>query len=254
MRIKIICLNLWLGGKLLEPALEFIKKEKPDILAVQEAYDAKDERLEERFRSIEVIKKKCGFEYVFFSPSCMAVFPDKKIPAGNAILSRFPFLDSKTTFIYSSFREEENYELPTVTDFSYIPRNLQHVLIEVSDTKLNIFNTQGIWRKDSKDSEERLKMSEIIVQEIKEKDDVILCGDFNVTPDTQTIRNVEKHLKNVFKGELKNTFNMKRKNDPAYSNFVVDMMFASNNLKVVDHYCPDVDVSDHLPLVALIEN
>ena len=135
MKVKFICLNLWLGGKLLEQILSFLEREKPDILAVQEVYDSKG-GLEERFRSTAIIKKFCAFKYHFFSPSCTAVFPDKKIPAGNAIFSKFPIVDSDTIFTFSSFAEVDNYEDPTETDFSLVPRNLQHAKININNVKI----------------------------------------------------------------------------------------------------------------------
>jgi endonuclease/exonuclease/phosphatase family metal-dependent hydrolase len=253
MKIKFICLNLWFGGKLFEPIIEFLQREKPDILAVQEVYDSKDKKIEDRFRSVEEIKKRLGFKYDFFSPACVAVFPDKKIPAGNAIFSHFPISKSNTIFIHSSFGEVENYEAPIAIDFSFTPRNMQHAEIKINNNKLNVFNTQGVWGKDSADNEDRLKMSEAIVQNIKDKENVILCGDFNITPETQTIGNIEKYLKNIFKGEIKTSFNVKQKTNPIFSSLVVDMIFASHNLKIVNYYCPKVDVSDHLPLAAIFE-
>ena len=92
-------------------------------------------------------------------------------------------------------------------------------------------------------------MSKIIRDQIKDKENVILAGDFNVRPDTKTIHNIEKVLKNVFKDELVTTFNMKRKTNPGYATAVVDMIFISHNTAVVSHSCPPVDISDHLPLV-----
>ncbi len=69
---------------------------------------------------------------------------------------------------------------------------------------------------------------------------------------TQTIRNIEKHLNNVFKDELSTTFNVKHKDltrFPGYATAVVDMVFVSSDLQVQSKKCPAVDVSDHLPLV-----
>ena len=96
-------------------------------------------------------------------------------------------------------------------------------------------------------------MSQKIVNNLQGKEHVILAGDFNLQPNTQTISNIEKQLKNVFRGELKTTFNMKRKDNPGYASAVVDMIFVSKHIKILKHYCPNVDVSDHLPLVCVFE-
>ncbi|MBI3620307.1 hypothetical protein HY214_04160 [Candidatus Roizmanbacteria bacterium] len=93
-------------------------------------------------------------------------------------------------------------------------------------------------------------MSKVIIDEIKDKENIILAGDFNVKPKTKTITDIENYLVNVFKNELKSTFNMRQKTDPGYATAVVDMIFVSRNFKVAKHSCPDIDVSDHLPLVA----
>jgi endonuclease/exonuclease/phosphatase family metal-dependent hydrolase len=251
MNIKFICLNLWLGGKLFDPMLDFLKEEKPDILALQEIYDGKDPRLEKRFRSLEVLRKELGLLYDFFSPTCIDVRAEGKIENGNAIFSRFPIVNSNTIFFDIPFGERTDFE--GGGDYSFTPRNMQRAEIKLQNANLNVFNTQGIWGFDGEDNERRLKMSDTIISAIRGKKNILLCGDFNVRSHTKTILNIEKHLDNIFKDELRTTFNMKYKNKPSFASSVVDMIFTSKNLKVTDHYCPNVDISDHLPLVCIFE-
>ena len=114
----------------------------------------------------------------------------------------------------------------------------------------------GIWGLDGGDNSARFKMSDIIVEQIKDKEKVLLAGDFNLKPNTQTIKNIEKYLTNVFKDELKSSFNLSRKNlekFPGYATAVVDMLFVSSDIKLLTHSCPQVDVSDHLPLICEFE-
>jgi len=99
-------------------------------------------------------------------------------------------------------------------------------------------------------------MSRRIVEQVKGVERVVLCGDFNVRPDTETIGMIEDELVNVFAGELETSFNLKRKDlekYPGYATAVVDMVFVSENIGVVDKKVPGVDVSDHLPLVVELE-
>jgi endonuclease/exonuclease/phosphatase family metal-dependent hydrolase len=98
-------------------------------------------------------------------------------------------------------------------------------------------------------------MGELIAEQVKDLENVILAGDFNLFPSTKTVELIEDHLKNVFKNELTTSFNMKQKTNPNtnYATSVVDMIFVSKNIKVIQHYCPQVDISDHLPLVSVIE-
>jgi len=63
---------------------------------------------------------------------------------------------------------------------------------------------------------------------------------------------ISDHLTNIFGNELKTSFNMRRKDNPGYATACVDMLFVSSDIKVMDKVCPDVDISDHLPLVATL--
>jgi endonuclease/exonuclease/phosphatase family metal-dependent hydrolase len=81
-------------------------------------------------------------------------------------------------------------------------------------------------------------------------------GDFNVQANTKTIKNIEKHMQNVFKEDLTTSFNLAHKDlekYPGYETAVVDMFFVSKDVKVITKSVPDDDVSDHLPLLCEVE-
>ena len=130
-----------------------------------------------------------------------------------------------------------------------VSRNLQHVEITFDKKKINLFNTLGIWGIDGNDNPARLNMSKVILDNTINQEHVILGGDFNMDPNTIAIKSIEKSLTNVFQGYLKSTFNMKRKTKPVFGNLWVDMIFVSQSIKVISKKCPQVDISDHLPLV-----
>lgn len=249
MQIKFINLNLWNGGYLFDNLIDFIKIEKPDILACQEVFNGKKPNLESRYKSYNLLTDLLNFKYSSFSPAFLGLTEMGKIDNGNAVFSGYPIKKTKTVFYDIAYGERDNNR----KNFPFSPRNLQSVEIKLGNVPLHIFNTHGIWGEDGNDNIRRLKMSKTIVNEIKDKKYVILSGDFNTQEKTRTIANIEKHLTNVFKGELQSTFNMKRKDDPRYAKAVVDMVFVSNNIKVLKHTCPQVDISDHLPLVCVFE-
>ena len=246
MRFKLVNLNIWIGGKLFDSAIDFLSKENPDILTLQEAFNGLGNELPENERTIEILKKELGYKYSFFSKCFMDEATKGKVDRGNAILSRFPIINTNDVFYdrpYGMYSENRPQ------DFPILPRTIQHAEIQVNNKTVNVFNTQGIWGLDGDDNKRRLRMSKIILAQVKGKDNVILAGDFNVKPNTKTINNIEELFINVFKDELKTTFNMKRKTNPGYATAVVDMIFISKNIEVVNHTCPQVDVSDHFPLV-----
>lgn len=252
MRITCVCLNLWLGGKLFDAILEFLRGERPDILAVQEAYHGRDAALERRLRSIETLQKECGFEHVSYSPACRDVRPEGAIESGNAIFSRYPITKTQTIFFDVPFGERRDH-IEGGGDYSYTPRNIQEADIAVAGRTLTVLNTQGIWGIDGKDSPRRLAMARTIVEMVRGKKATLLMGDFNIRENTETIRMIEQEMVNVFKNELVTSFNMRRKANQEYGDSVVDMIFVSRDVHVVEHSCPDVDISDHLPLVCRFE-
>jgi len=178
---------------------------------------------------------------------------DLKIDHGNAIFSRYPIKNHQVYFFDLKYAVVDWIKAHKLNRFEHFPRNMQWIQLKINYKLLNIFNLHGIWGKDGKDNPRRLKMSELIVDKVKNKEKVILSGDFNMDPNTKTIHNIEKELKNVFKNKLKSTFNIKYKKDPIFSKIVVDMIFISRDIKIVEKNCPQVDISDHLPLIIVLE-
>lgn len=256
MRLKYLQLNIWRGGELFDALLEFLKSEKVDIMALQEVYDGKNPQLPNKFQTMEILKNEFKDHFFSFSPTWSDNRSNGKFEVGNAVFSKFPIVSSKTVFYKEKYREvteeadfanKNNYKI-----FITYPRNLQMVEIRLGQVNVNVFNTHGVWGFDAEDSERRLEMSKTIIKQLKGKENVILSGDFNVKENTKTIGNIEKLLKNVFKGELQTTFNtrqMQKKNIVNFIPQVVDFVFVSEDLKAVQHYSPEADVSDHVPLV-----
>ncbi|MGD9129776.1 MAG: endonuclease/exonuclease/phosphatase family protein [Candidatus Woesebacteria bacterium] len=94
MKIKFICLNLYEGGLLFDDVLEFLEKEKPDVIAFQEVNDSKEKNLPKNLRSIEVLKEFFKDYDYHFAPESLCVRKEGKIEIGNAIFSKFPILNN----------------------------------------------------------------------------------------------------------------------------------------------------------------
>lgn len=252
MKIKILALNIW-GGELLGNVINFIRKEDPDIVLLQEVNDGEN-NLDFKYKSLSIIREKLNFPFVSFRPLFLNVRSGIKIPNGNAILSRFPIKTSSIIFFDIPFGEFKLEDKNTRrAENQFIPMGMLKASIEIDRKGFNVYNIHGIWGFDGKDNARRLEMSETIINEIKDKDNVILAGDFNLNPNTETIKNIEVYLQNVFRNSLISTFNMKHKNIPGYATAVVDMVLVSKHFQIINHYMSNVDVSDHMPLVCELE-
>ncbi len=245
MTIKFLSLNVW-GGRLLDKVISFVQTEKPDICVFQEVHNGLDQDKEPHLRTFSIFKEKLGLPYSLFS----ATHREKGIERGNATFSKFPLTLVDTIFFDVPYKEDYN---DTQSNFEYAPRNMQYSQADINGNVLNIFNVHGIWGADGNDNERRNFMTRTIIDKVKGLERVVLSGDFNLRSDTQAIATIEVLLKNIFKGELTTSFNMKYKSNPGYATAVVDMTFVSPKIQVVNHYCPVVDISDHVPLVSILE-
>lgn len=247
MTFKYLSINVWFGGKQWDDLVDFLKQEDADIVALQEVYGGEDPKLEKRLRTIQALTKEVPYPYTAFAPAMI----DSKLnlPWGNAVLSKFPITKHEAIFFDVPFGERELKR----GNAEYAPRNMLHAVIDLGSTTLNVFSLHGIWGKDGDDNPRRLAMSDTIIARTKQLPHVILSGDSNVKENTETVRKLERHLHNVFKGERATSFNMRIKTDQRLAAAAVDHLLVSQDLTVTEHSQPDVDASDHLPLVATIE-
>lgn len=252
MKIKFLTLNIEHGGKLMDNILEFLDKQKPDILFMQEVYNSKDSSLERRFRTVEVIKDRVGELLSYNDFKGYAYDPGVKADIGNAIFSKFPIKKTDNYFFDVPYGE---IHFGGEHDPLRVPRALQYVNLDLGGAEMNLFNIHGIWGYDGDDNPRRDKMGDGVIKHIIGKKNVIFAGDMNLDPNTNFVKRIKKDLglNSVFGISLVSTFNMKHKTNPVYAAAAVDMIFASKNLNVVDKYMPPDDVSDHRPLVAILE-
>jgi len=259
MKIKVISLNLWNGGRLLDRISDFLIAEQPDLLFLQEAYagrlpvqQAGDPALAPRFRSVAILTGLFpSYDFDFAPVYCDTRSLEGDIEEGQLLLSKWPIIFRDNIFFDRPYAKLDQ---DATTDFSQWPATLQHCRIQIDNQVIELLHVHGPVNFDGTlDSPRRLKMSQMILDRISDKTPAIVAGDFNVQPQTQTIRNIENHLTNVFKDELVTTFNMCQKTNPGYARAVVDMMFISPTIKVLEHHQPQVDISDHWPLIATLE-
>lgn len=250
MKLKLVTVNIY-HGNLLDEVCAFIEQENPDIVTMQEVYDGKNTAFPKQFRSWEELKRRLVFVGQDYEAALIDNRKEGKFPSGNAILSHFPITARHSVFFNEPFRDDY---VDDIKNNPVQPHVLQHVVLETSIGEINVFNLHGTWDLDGDNfSEKRRQMSEAILKATKGKSNVILAGDTNAKPTNQAMRNLEPQLVSVFGTELKSTFNMSRKDNPGYATAAVDMVFVSPDVKILSKKCPDVDISDHLPLIIEFE-
>lgn len=247
MDLKVVTLNIWDGGKALNAAVAYIRQENPEVIGLQEVYDGKDPQFEQRFRTLEILKAALDYPYNHFAIEFVEKLPFGSVPQGNAVFSRFPIKDQHTTYF---FRPPDLNYVETIDEIMDISHNLEHLVLETPAGLINFINFHGPKNNNGdEDSVARQTTVRILLEEIKGKSNVIVTGDTNARPTNASIKKLSTKINNVFGDTLTTTFNMNQKTHPGYATSVVDMIFVSDSFEVINKYQPQVDVSDHLPLV-----
>lgn len=254
MSIKLISLNLWIGGVLFDTIVDFLREQDADIVLLQEVLQSDDKTLSAQYRSLDVLREKLGYAHHAFVRILTDRFPWGDIDNGHAVLSKYPITSNDAVYFDNEAGASTARSPFDPTAWPVTPRGLQAATIETPNGELNIINLQGVWDLDGDHvSPERQNMRDIILAQAAGKPHVIIAGDTNAKHTNPVMRDIEKEYVNVFGDSLKTTFNMRRKDNPGYATAVVDMIYISDDLTVVSRECPDVDISDHLPLVATLE-
>ena len=142
-----------------------------------------------------------------------------------------------------------------------------YILVKLVDVKLSIINIHSEGQPGHKlDTKKRIKFIEDVLRFVDHNNNVIIGGDFNLMPRTKSIKNIEeRNLINLIK-----KFDIKRtRNRHAWNNArevektlgykfygkqrFSDYCFVSPNIKVKSFKVPDIEISDHLPLILEFE-
>jgi endonuclease/exonuclease/phosphatase family metal-dependent hydrolase len=250
MTLKVVSLNIWVG-ELWPAPLDWLKQQNADILLLQEVTNSQDKSLPAKYRLLDELRRGLDYEYDDFVHSFVYREAVGAIPQGSAIFSRFPIKAQPARFfIVPKLAYYENRP----EHWNKVPRTLQHIELDTPAGRANVFNIQGIWDLNGDDySPARQRMTDTVLDAIKGKPNVIFGGDSNASQGNPLWQRVEKHLKTAFPNGLNSTFNMRRKSNPGYATAAVDVVYVSPNIKVLSAECPDVDISDHLPLVVTLD-
>ncbi len=127
-------------------------------------------------------------------------------------------------------------------------RNIQYVMLQTDTGIRTVVNFHGLWNGRGKtDSEDRLKQSDRIVEFLKSLNNpFVLCGDFNLLPDTESLRKLENlGLRNLIKEYGITSTRTSFYNKPEK---FADYALVSDGIEVKDFKALSDEVSDHTPL------
>jgi len=241
--MKIITLNTW-GGRINRELMVFLKKNQDvDVFCFQEIYHratyihVEQGGIDPNLNLFDDIEKILPNHIGYFRPHYIETY-------GLAI------------FVKKELLVEMENECFIHRYKGYIPegevsnhaRNVQVVILKINGDKLNIFNFHGLRDvKGKTDTQDRLNQSKKLIKYMTQFDGPkILCGDFNLEPQTESLKLIEKlPMRNLVK-EYKIT-------STRTSYYIKEIRFAdyilvNDEVKVIDFQVLPDEVSDHSPL------
>jgi len=239
--MKLIQLNVWWGCKLANKVSEFLEREQPDILCLQESASLKkgDAGL---FLTNEKIQKLITAEYSAFAPLITFNFMHKSIGMGNAIISKFSIKKQFTE--YTNLQHNENFDFDK---HDYNIRNFIHTEIELNKSILNVVTHHGHHVPDHKNgNSETLRQMKQLREYISSlSGPVILTGDFNLSPNSKSLNEINSILKN-----LSVACKLETTRTPLTNKIeVCDYIFVNDQVKVKKFKASDDIISDHKALI-----
>ncbi len=256
--MKLIGLNTW-GGHEFEPMMDFIKehKDSTDIFCFQEIFKTDSDHKSYKTGRVNLLEEISAvledFSFKFTPMLKGMLFGEERVSFG---------LEIGLAIFY-----RKNLELKQISENLVLKHDVPmdnpgdescSIQLQIADFKcegkdLTIINTHGMTYPVNKlDTERRILQSQTIIDVLNNKEgEAILTGDFNLLPETKSIKMIDEKLRNLIK-EFKITqtrsilTGYRGKPD---EQFFADYTFVTPGIKAKGFKVPDINISDHLPMI-----
>ena len=248
--MKLISLNTW-GGQLYETQVDFLKRHmgETDIFCFQEVYNDTTTAANEEgtIGNMFSIYEKILSDFNGFHAEA-GKFPVGSVP--NASYGIAMFVRKAINISDSGFREifKADEKLDLKPGIVLCNRLLQFVTLPYKDAELTIYNLHGLYTGGGKnDTPDRLEQSKRVRDFMSTKSgEKILCGDFNLAPDTESLKILESEMRNLIK---ENGITSTRSHHYKKDLRLADYMIVSKGIEVKKFEVLQDVVSDHLPML-----
>jgi endonuclease/exonuclease/phosphatase family metal-dependent hydrolase len=269
--MRVMFLNAW-GGRELDKLLSFMNNNKHiDVICLQEIFSApsligvqykKSKEWESNlfYYISQTLRDHSGF---FSATSDHMDAVGKVWVEGQKSKDKAPVSIGNAIFVKKNLDVQSSGDIfvhgnrnsKSLKQTTSAPKTLQYVVVGDVVERFNIFNFHGLWTNGAKvDCQERLDQSTNMIDFIDHfRGKKILGGDFNLEPDTKSVKILENNGQMV---NLINKFGIKSTRTKLYRNYetqshFADYVFVSQDILVDNFYVnheTSAEVSDHAPL------
>ncbi len=245
------------NSRLRNEIMALIREQDPDILCLQEFYTSENPH---DFNNKTYISKNMGLPYRYFSS-------DQNYAnnhSGVIVFSRYPIIrsgkldllekDKNGKAVYVDIKKDED-------TFRIFTTHLQSIYLDAEDRKYmsevkqqenpQLSATKRILRKLHTAFTKRAIQAKVLAEKIKESPyPVLVCGDFNDTPNSYAYFKIRGNLKDAF---LEKGFGIGRTYSQISPTLRIDYILTDPSFKTEGFYVIHKALSDHYPVVAQLE-
>lgn len=242
----------------------FLNEHQPDIVCMQEVTRKVGKNVDLEYISIDTIQASTPkLTESFFGPYWIVKdfrqtdfhgSQDFAVEYGDWL--EFGLLTATHDLITDGRLEFVQGSIARRTDWSNWPEE-DNRAVQVSDLaihsdqpNLRLLNYHGLWSRGKEGNDRTIEANTKILKLAKEVDyPVIICGDFNLFPETPSMKLLSNELTSLVDTYSINTTRPRSNELSGMKRNVVDYVMVSKGIKVNIFSVPDGDVSDHLPLI-----
>ena len=249
MRIKILHWNIWFQERA-ENILKVVKKINPDICCFQEV--TVGSKFNDKRDVAKFIADELKYHYNFSNAHKyeFPITPKGEVNyGGNAIFSRFPIIKSQN---FAIINPKDSHKI------KYERRTCAVSDIKVGRKMLKVATTHKSYSGGFKEDKEKINETKKLVGFLKKHPkNLILTGDFNLSPDAKSIKMIGDELKHCGPDYAEPTWTTKPFSFMGFEEtklkWRIDYIFASKNIKILNSKIIKTKFSDHLPIIVEIE-
>lgn len=250
--VRLFNLYNWKNNKVLRDAMmNYLKKQNPDVLCLQEYY----EDLNNDFETFSILTQQLGYKYHH------RYFPviNKKVHRfGIATFSRYPIVGKKQIVFdkSSNMTLQSDIEFDSAHVVSVFNNHLESIRLSnedvtyISDLEVSeetLEKGKGILSRLRRAFRERQSQSDIVRNAIDETNyPTIVCGDFNDIPVSYCYRKIRGDLYDSFVESGKGSGGTYSGKIPS---FRIDYIFYSEQFNSYQTQIDTVSLSDHFPVI-----
>lgn len=235
--------NIWYKQDIKDIA-SFLLKNKADIICLQELmynYSGQDVA-----NTAKYLAETLSYNYYDKS----IAIGGETWQQGSGIFTSFPIVKQSYVWINEPVGPVESYDNEH--------RAYVETVLDTGKALLTVGTTHMSYTDRYMQTKRKQQETDRLIEIIKSKNsNYILTGDFNSEPDSYTIQQVAKYLRNVGPAFVEKTWSTKPFSYNGFNTdellWRLDYIFASNELKVSDARILNTGYSDHLPIFAKLK-